>query len=272
GAPPGAALRVPPGRPRYPDAWPRPATTRADDEPRDAAAGGAWTAVTGARAASRPSGLEWAAMLTDGWVELRGTDRGVRAGLATLDGDRVVVVAMDRHGNPHPGPAAFRLAQRAIRLADRLGLPVLTLVDTPGADPSPPSEAGGVAAEIARTLLAAAELRTASVGLVVGEGGSGGALALAHTDRLLVLRGAVFSVIGPEAGAAILYRDASRAPELAASFRLTAGELARAGLVDEVVDEKPAAVRAAVLAALATARPGDRTTRTTRATASALAR
>ncbi|SHM67203.1 carboxyl transferase domain-containing protein [Cryptosporangium aurantiacum] len=259
GAAPAPPLAVPHGRP----------TVRRHTE---ADVAGAWAAVTRARAAHRASGLEWAAWLTDGWLELRGTDPGVRAGIATLDGGRVLVIAMDRHANPHPGPAAFRLAQRAIRLAGRLGLPVLTLVDTPGADPSPPSEADGVAAEIARTLLALAELRTASVGLVVGEGGSGGALALAHTDRLLLLRGAVFSVIGPEAGAAVLYRDAARAPELAASFRLTAGELARAGLVDAVLDEDAAAVRAAVTSALGAARPGDRTARPTRATASALAR
>ncbi|KRE98010.1 hypothetical protein ASG88_17680 [Nocardioides sp. Soil777] len=214
------------------------------------------------RSHARPSGLEWAAWLTDSWVELRGADPSFRAGLATVSGQRVVVVAMDRFGGrdgaQHPTPDAFRLAQRALTLADRLRLPVLTLIDTPGADPSPASEAAGIAGEIARTLLAMARLRSPSVGLVVGEGGSGGAIALAHSDRLLMTEGAVFSVIGPEAGAAILYRDAERAPELTRDLRMTAADLQHIGVVDAVVAEDVAAVRRAVVGALATAVPGQR--------------
>ena len=147
---------------------------------------------------------------------------------------------------------------------------MLTLVDTRGADPSPPSEAGGVAGEIARTLLALAELPTVSVCLVVGEGGSGGAVALAHTDRLLALDGAVFSVIGPEAGAAVLYRDAGRAPELTAALRMLPGDLLELGVADRVLAEDVAAVRDAVVDALATARPGERESRTARVTRDAL--
>jgi acetyl-CoA carboxylase carboxyl transferase subunit beta len=185
-----------------------------------------------------------------------------------------VVIAMDRHAfgdaAAKPGPDAFRLAQRAIRLADRLGLPVLTLIDTPGADPSPGSEAGGLAGEIARTLLAMAELRGPSVALCVGEGGSGGAMALAHADRLLTLDGAVFSVIGPEAGAAVLYRDRARAAELTRSFRLTSGDLLRLGIVDAVVPETVTAVRQAVIRTLGQARHGDRLRRPGHATAAVL--
>jgi acetyl-CoA carboxylase carboxyl transferase subunit beta len=146
----------------------------------------------------------------------------------------------------------------------------LTLIDTPGADPSPAAEAGGVAAEIARTLLAMAELRTASVALTVGEGGSGGAMALAHADRALILSGAVFSVIGPEAGAAILYRDVGRAPELTARLRMTAADLDRFGIVDAVLAESVPVVRRAVVLALSQARPGDRTIRADQVTAGAL--
>jgi acyl-CoA carboxylase subunit beta len=261
GLSPGQPLEIPPGRPDRATARPaRPADP--------------YATLLAARDGERPSGLEWAGWLTDSWVELRGRDPSVRAALARIGGQRSVVIAMDRHafgdGAAKQGPDAFRLAQRAIRLADRLGLPVLTLIDTPGADPSPGSEAGGVAGEIARTLLALAELRGPSVALCVGEGGSGGAMALAHADRLLILDGAVFSVIGPEAGAAVLYRDRTRAAELTRSFRLTSGDLMRLGIVDAVVPETVAAVRQAVARALGEARPGDRLRRPDHATAAAL--
>ena len=212
----GRPLALPPGR---------PGGRGGPDEPGGDQAG-AYPLLLRARSAARPSGLEWAAWLTDDWVELRGADPSIRAALATIAGQRCAVIAMDRHAfgdaTAKPGPDAYRLAQRAIRLADRLGLPVLTLIDTPGADPGPAAEASGLAGEIARTLLAMAELRGPSVALCVGEGGSGGAMALGHADRLLLLDGAVFSVIGPEAGAAIIYRDRARAPELTSALRMSA--------------------------------------------------
>ena len=137
----------------------------------------------------------------------------VRAGLATVAGRRCVVVATDRyHGDGRPTPAGFRLAQRAVRLAGRLGLPVVTLVDTPGADPSPASEADGLAGEIARTFAGPGRVPTPVVSVCVGEGGSGGALALSYADRLLMTEHAVFSVIGPEGAAAILERDPTQGP------------------------------------------------------------
>jgi len=243
--------------------------------PAGAAVGGdAFEVLRRARDQARPSGLEWAAWLTDEWVELRGSDASMRAGLARIAGQRVVVTAMDRHAfgdaAARPGPGAFRLAQRAVRLADRLGLPVVTLIDTPGADPSPGSEAAGLAGEIARTLLSMAELRVPSVALCVGEGGSGGAMALGHADRLLLLDGAVFSVIGPEAGATVLYRDSVRARDLARNLRITAPDLVRLGIIDAVVPETIADVRQAVGRALDEGRPGDRLSRPGRATAAAL--
>jgi acetyl-CoA carboxylase alpha subunit len=182
-----------------------------------------------------------------------------------------VVIAMDRHAYGDAAarqrPAGYRLAQRALALAARLGLPVLTLVDTPGADPGPQAEADGVAGEIARTLLAMSDLPVPTVALCIGEGGSGGAMALAHTDRLLMLSGAVFPVIGPEAGAAILYRDAVHAPALARSLRLTAAGLYALGAVDGLIEEDAPdlvrRVRGAILAALSQAQPGEREARVT---------
>jgi acetyl-CoA carboxylase carboxyl transferase subunit beta len=232
-----------------------------------------------ARRRDRPSGLEWAAWLTRSWVELRGPDPAIRAGLAELGTSRVVVIAMDRHARgdaaARPGPGAYRLARRAIGLASRLRLPVMTLVDTPGAEPGARAEADGIAGEIAETIQAMAACPTPTVGISVGVGGSGGAMALAHTDRLLTLSGAVFAVIGPEAAAAILFRDEARAPELTRHLKLTAQHLARMGVVDEVVDElgggAAARLRAAIRSALLAAVPGDRDRRIDAVTERALA-
>jgi acyl-CoA carboxylase subunit beta len=228
----------------------------------------AWSEVEQARLPFRASGVEWAARLCSSWTELRSSDPVVRAGLVTIEGGRVVVVALDRHaGDGRPRPAGYRLAQRAISLAGRLSLPLLTFVDTPGADPSASSEADGIAGEIARTFRAMAELTTTSVCVCVGEGGSGGALALAHADRLLIQEHAVFSVIAPEGAAAILERDAGKAPELAARLKLTSADLANLGIVDGVVSEPdPGGLRLAVVAAFNEAAPGDRDRRIDRAT------
>jgi len=258
----GAArpLVPPPGRPCIPSS-PRPLPSSA------------WEVVTQVRDRARPSGLEWAAALCSSWVDLHGSDPVIRAGLAVIGGQRVVVILMDRHAEGRlgrPTPAGFRLAQRALRLADRLGLPVVTLVDTPGAEPGPEAEADGIAGEIARTLQSMAELRSRSVCLCVGEGGSGGAMALAHTDRLLLLEGAVFSVIAPEGASAILWRDASRAPEAASLLRLTSQDLRELALVDGVLPDGGAGAahtaRAAILDALEQAVPGDRLKRVDHAT------
>ena len=234
----------------------------------DSAARTAWEEVLAARAVDRPSGIDWAARLTDSWVDLHGVDPTVRAGLASFDSRRIVVVATDRHAaDGRPTPAGFRLAQRAVDLASRLRLPVLSLVDTPGAHPGPASEADGIAREIARTMAAFDACPTATVAVCVGEGGSGGALALGHADRLLTLEHAVFSVIAPEGAAAILERDASKASAVAEHLRLTASDLLDLGIVDSVIPETATAVRAAVRAAFDEAGPGDRHRRIDAATA-----
>lgn len=231
-------------------------------------AGSAWDAVRRARAADRPTGTDWAALLFSSWVELRGPDPTIRAGLATFEGERLVVVACDRHaGGGRPGPGAYRLARRAIALAGRLRLPLVTLVDTPGADPHPDAEAAGIAAEIARTFADMAELDAPVVSVCVGEGGSGGALALAVADRLLVQQDAIFSVIAPESAAAILARDPSRAPDFAEHLGLTAADLLRLGIIDAVAPETEAGLRSALREALGAAVPGDRIRRFDSATA-----
>jgi acyl-CoA carboxylase subunit beta len=236
--------------------------------PPEGEAEGAWGEVLRARAVGRPTGIQWAATLTSSWTELRGRDPVVRAGLATIADRRVVVIALDRYAEDgRPTPHGFRLAQRAIALAGKLGLPLLSLVDTIGADPGPASEADGIAREIARTFAAMAEMPTPSVAVCVGEGGSGGALAMASSDRLLIQEHAIFSVIAPEGAAAILERDAAKAPDVAPHLRLTSADLLDLGIVDAVAGETPSAMATAVADALDGAVVGDRARRFDAATA-----
>ncbi|MBW3615940.1 MAG: acetyl-CoA carboxylase carboxyl transferase subunit beta [Actinobacteria bacterium] len=217
--------------------------------------GGAWSEVRQARHPARLTGWGWAQHLCSQWTPLHAPDPCIRAGMATLQGRRLVVIAMDRN---RPGPSGYRLARRAISLAARLGLEVLTLVDTPGAEPGPEAESAGIAGEIASTLAAMAHLPVPTVSVCVGEGGSGGALALAFADRLLMLEHAVFSVISPEGAAVILDRTDRTAPERAEQLKLTSTDLLSLGIIDAVIQETPAAVARAVARALGDARRGDR--------------
>ena len=229
--------------------------------------GSAWDEVVAARDPKRPSGDAWAAALVDdgSWTPMRAAppDPCIEAGLANIDGRRVVVVTMNRR---RPRPEGFRLAQRAAALAGRIGFPLVTFVDTPGADPGPSSEAAGIAGEIARTFATFDAAPTKIVSVCVGEGGSGGALAIAHADRLLMLEHSIFSVIAPEGAAAILDRTSDTAPQRAADLKLTAADLLALGIVDEVIRDDPNAVRKAVLRAIDDAVPGDRRRRPDTAT------
>lgn len=204
--------------------------------------GDPWTEVQRARAPDRARTPDLlAARELEVVDELRGDragddDPSIRVVLARLAGRPVVVVGMD----PSAGrllPAGYRKAWRGLALAARVGVPVVTLVDTPGADASAAAEAGGIAHHVARTFQALLTTASPVVGLVVGEGGSGGALALAVGDRLLIQEHAIFSVIAPEGAAAILHRDATRAAEVAALLDPTAGRLRDLGIADEVVPE-----------------------------------
>ena len=152
------------------------------------------------------------------------------------------------------GPAGYRTAWRGLATAARLGVPVVTLVDTPGAAADASAEAGGIAHHIAATFRRLLEAPVPTVAAVIGEGGSGGALALAVTDRLLIQEHAMFSVIAPEGAAAILHRDRDRAPEVTALLDPTAARLLDLGIADSVVaepDDADAAVREVVTAVAA---------------------
>lgn len=206
---------------------------------------GAWERVTLARAPGRPKGPAILDVLLTDATTLRGDRDGggddpgvvVRVGALAASGRRVVAVAQDASGDGRIRPPGFRKVLRAIDLAGRLDLPVVTLIDTRGADPLPASEGGGVAGAIARTFTATLDCPTPTVAVLTGEGGSGGALAMAPCDRVLAWENAIFSVIAPEGAASILYRDGSRAPELAERLGITAPELVRLGIVDRVLGE-----------------------------------
>ncbi|WCO65608.1 carboxyl transferase domain-containing protein [Iamia majanohamensis] len=238
------------------------------DDPVD----GAWAEVVAARRPDRPSGIDVAAVLCDSWLDLAAPDPTVRTALARVDGREVVVVASDRHaGDGRPGPGAFRQARRAVALAGRLGRPLVALVDTPGADPGPESENGGIAREIAETFAAMDAVGVPTLAVCVGEGGSGGALALAWADTLLIQEHATFSVIAPEGAAAILRRDAGQAAAVADQLALTSGALRGLGVVDGVVPDDVAGTVAAVQAALAEVPVGRRRTRPDAVSAAGLA-
>lgn len=204
----------------------------------------AWGEVTLARHAGRPDGIAFARRITSDLIEIHGDrvtgdDGGVVCGFARIGGVRCGIVAL---GRTHPGPAGFRKARRLIGLAGGWRLPVVTFIDTPGADPSSESEASGIARAIAETFAAMLSHPGPTVALVTGEGGSGGALALACADRLLMMEHAVFSVIGPEAAAAILRRDDPAS--VASDLRLTSFDLRGLGIADRVVAEPSPAAHA----------------------------
>ena len=201
-----------------------------------------WDVVQSARSPERPPGHQLILEASDSVVPLRGDRQGtedpaVDVALARIAGRKVMLIALDRERAPRPG--AYRKARRAIGIAGRLRIPIVTIVDTPGADPSEESESSGIAWEISRTYEALLNAPVPTVSIVTGEGGSGGALAFCATDCLLAYEGAFFSVIAPELAAEILWRDPSRAAEAARALKLTAPDLQRLGIADALLTEPP---------------------------------
>jgi acyl-CoA carboxylase subunit beta len=205
----------------------------------------AWERLQRVREPGWPKAAQLLDVLVPEPVVLRGDRTGaaddpsvlVRAGGLAGTERNVLAIGLDASGDGRIRPAGLRKAVRVLQIAGRLGLPVVTIVDTRGADPMPTSEGAGVAVAIARTFEAMLGCPAPTLSVVTGEGGSGGALAFTVADRVLAWESAVFSVIAPEAAAAILYRDPSRGPELAERLGITAPDLVRLGLVDRVIPE-----------------------------------
>ena len=210
-----------------------------------------WERVQLARNKDRPHTLELMAAMAEDVVELHGDrtfgdDAGLVGGFATIAGHRVVFVGHQKgaeidenirrnFGMPHP--EGYRKAVRLLRLAERLGLPVVSFIDTPGAAPDASSEERGQAEAIARSIAVMTSLRTPIVTVITGEGGSGGALAIAVGDVVLALENAIYSVISPEGCASILWRSPDKAREAAVAMRLTAREQQALGVIDLVIGE-----------------------------------
>ena len=235
-----------------------------------------WEAVQAARNVKRPHSLDVISRAFDAFQELHG-DRGFRddpaiiGGIAELDGRAVVVVGQQKgasteeniernFGMPHP--EGYRKAIRLFRLAEKFHLPLVTFIDTPGAYPGPEGEERGQAEAIARAIFTMTRLRTPIVAVILGEGGSGGALALGVADVVLALENAIYSVISPEGCAAILWRSPAEAERAAKAMRLAGPDLLELGIVDALVPEPPggahtdhdasvAAIKAALVAQVA---------------------
>jgi acetyl-CoA carboxylase carboxyl transferase subunit beta len=213
----------------------------------------AWESVQLARHPDRPNLLEYAAAILDDFTELHGDrnlrdDQAIVGGLGLLAGRPVMVVGHQKgrgtrdniarnFGMPHP--EGYRKALRLMQYAGRLGLPLITFIDTPGAYPGLAAEERNQSEAIARNLLVMARLPIPIVCTIIGEGGSGGALAIGVGDRVLMLENTIYSVISPEGCATILFKDAASAPRAAEASRLTAHELLKLGVADDVIPEPP---------------------------------
>ena len=211
----------------------------------------AWRSVELSRHLQRPLTLDYVRHVLTDFVELHGDrrfgdDPALVGGLARFEGRTVMVVGHqkghDTQENVHrnfgmPRPEGFRKAARLMRHAEKFGFPVLSFIDTPGANPDMEAEERGQAQAIAENLLAMAQLRVPIIASIIGEGNSGGALAIGVADRLLMLEHAYFSVVSPEGCASILWRDTSFAPQAAEAMRITARDLLELQVVDEVVPE-----------------------------------
>ncbi len=210
-----------------------------------------WQKAQVARHPDRPRFRDYVAELVSDFTPLAGDrafadDAAIQGGLGRFRGRSVMVIGQEkgaetedrvRHNFGMARPEGYRKAVRLMRLAERFGLPVLTLVDTPGAHPGIDAEERGQAEAIARSIECCLGLGVPIVSVIVGEGGSGGAIALAAADRVLMLEHSIYSVISPEGCAAILWRAAEKAPEAAEALKFTAQDLLALGLVDEVIAE-----------------------------------
>jgi acetyl-CoA carboxylase carboxyl transferase subunit alpha len=210
-----------------------------------------WQKVQVARHPKRPYALDYVNAICEGFQELHGDrqfkdDQALIGGTAFFNGEAVMIIAQQKGRDPKeriarnfgmPQPEGYRKALRLMRMAEKFHLPVFTFIDTPGAFPGVESEARHVSEAIAVNLREMALLRTPTISVVVGEGGSGGALGIGVTDRVLIFENSYYSVISPEGCAAILWKDGAKAPVAAEALKVSADHLERLGVVDEIIPE-----------------------------------
>jgi acetyl-CoA carboxylase carboxyl transferase subunit alpha len=212
-----------------------------------------WQKTQVARHPERPHSLDYVAALVTDFVPLAGDrkfgdDGAIVAGFGRFRGESICIIGHEKgsstearlkHNFGMARPEGYRKAERMMQLADRFGIPVLTLVDTAGAYPGIGAEERGQAEAIARSTSASLELGVPNVAVIIGEGGSGGAIALAAANRVLMLEHAIYSVISPEGAASILWRDTAKAQEAATSLKITAEDMVRFGVIDRIIHEPP---------------------------------
>lgn len=222
------------------------------------AASPAWARIERARHPQRPYPMELIERIFTDFSEIHGDrafgdDGAVACGMARLDGEEVLVVGNRKGGTTRervrrnfgmPHPEGYRKALRAMKIAEKFSRPVVSFIDLPGAFPGLGAEERGQAEAIARNILEMSRLRVPTISIISGEGGSGGALALAVSDRVLILENALYFVITPESCAAIMWRDAAFKQQAAEAMRISAPEVAALGCVDEIVPEPPDGIHA----------------------------
>ena len=210
-----------------------------------------WDRVSVARHPKRPYTLDYIEHIVEDFEELHGDrlfkdDPAIVGGIGKIEGKRFVIIGhqkgRDTESNIYrnfgmANPEGYRKALRLMKLAERFKLPVLTLIDTAGAYPGIDAEKHGQGEAIARNLMEMAGLSTQIIAIIIGEGGSGGALALGVADKVFMLENSIYSVISPEGCAAILYKDASRAPQVANDLKISAKQLKELGVVDDIIEE-----------------------------------
>lgn len=211
----------------------------------------AWTRIERARHPQRPYPMDFIERIFTDFSEIHGDraygdDEAIACGMARLGSDEVMVIGNRKGGTTKervkrnfgmPHPEGYRKALRAMKIAEKFGRPVISLIDLPGAYPGLGAEERGQAEAIARNLFEMSRLRVPTISVISGEGGSGGALALAVSDRVLILENALYFVITPESCAAIMWRDAAQKQLAAEAMRISAPEVAALGCVDEIIAE-----------------------------------
>jgi acetyl-CoA carboxylase carboxyl transferase subunit alpha len=218
----------------------------------------AWIKVERARHTKRPLPMDFIERLFTNFSEIHGDraygdDEAIACGMARFHGQEVLVIGNRKGGSTKervrrnfgmPHPEGYRKALRAMKIAEKFNRPVVSFIDLPGAFPGLGAEERGQAEAIARNLIEMAKLRVPTISIISGEGGSGGALALALADRVLILENALYFVITPEACAAIMWRDAAHKERAAEAMRITAQDVRELGCVDDIIPEPPAGAHA----------------------------
>ena len=216
-----------------------------------AAVSPAWSRIERARHPQRPYPMDFIERIFTDFSEIHGDrafgdDEAVACGMARLEGEEVLVIGNRKGGNTKervrrnfgmPSPEGYRKALRCMKIAEKFGRPIFNFIDLPGAYPGLGAEERGQSEAIARNIREMARLRVPTISVISGEGGSGGALALAVSDRVLILENALYFVITPESCAAIMWRDANQKQLAAEAMRISAPEVAALGCVDEIISE-----------------------------------